>query len=88
MGFASTHFLLQVMLSDGRTHFLQTGAENSTTHFLLLAFMVSWMAAVPTLYIHLKKEQTGEEKRNNINSFAQPIGKTQVPEINKEKVGE
>jgi len=60
---------------DGRTHFLQTGAENSTTHFLLLAFMVSWMAAVPTLYIHLKKEHTGEEKRNNINSFAQPIGK-------------
>jgi hypothetical protein len=35
--------------------FYKLALKNSTTHFLLLAFMVSWMAAVPTQYIHFKK---------------------------------
>lgn len=47
------HLLLQMMLSDGRTHFLHTALRTAPHSLLLLAFMVSWMA-VPTLYIHLK----------------------------------
>ena len=67
------------LFSDVKPHFLQPGAESSTTNFLLPAFMVSWMAVPSQRYCTSiwKTEQASEvRKKNNINSLAQPIGKT------------